>query len=74
LPKHVGAIVKSKRNIQLSAFVGLSFIYSIMHGIGTKTLYSYFSFGVNYERKSPFVKVYNFSLKKIYSMFSVRVS
>jgi hypothetical protein len=24
LPKHVGAIVKSKRNIQLSAFVGLS--------------------------------------------------
>jgi hypothetical protein len=26
LPKHVGAIVESKRNIQLSAFVGLSFI------------------------------------------------
>jgi hypothetical protein len=28
--------VKSKRNIQLSAFVGLSFIYSIMHGLETK--------------------------------------
>jgi hypothetical protein len=27
LPKHVGAIVKSERNIQLSAFVGLSFMF-----------------------------------------------
>jgi ABC-type nickel/cobalt efflux system permease component RcnA len=34
--------VKSERNIQLSAFVGLSFIYSIMHGIGNKNIINYY--------------------------------